>query len=310
MYERGMKEATHINKTDIVYHGWVGQMPALLRPYLIMMRADRPIGTWLVLFPCWWSLTLASEGWPNLFYGLLFGVGAFIMRGAGCVMNDLADRNFDGQVARTATRPIPNGDVSVPQAMVFMGFLCLLGLVILLQFNLLTIYLGIASLGLVFIYPFCKRWTYWPQVVLGLTFNWGALLGWTAVKGQLDWPAVCVYFAGLFWTLGYDTVYAHQDKEDDELIGIKSTALKLGEKTVPALIAFYSLFVALLLVGLFMTPLNWPFYIGLGATILHLVWQIWRVDIHNPKNCLMIFKSNKWFGWILLATLLLAKISI
>ncbi len=282
-------------------------MPRALQPYLILMRADRPIGTWLLLFPCWWTLTLASDGLPNLYYAALFAFGAFVMRGAGCVMNDLADRNFDGQVARTATRPIPNGDVSPKQAAAFMGFLCLLGLAVLVQFNTFTIFLGTASLSLVFIYPFCKRWTYWPQAILGLTFNWGALVGWSAVTGDVGIPALCIYIAGLFWTLGYDTIYAHQDKDDDIMVGIKSTALRLGEKTRPALWVFYGLATALIALAGYLTQLNWPFYVALGVSGGHLLWQTFKLDIHDAKTCLNLFKSNKWFGWLLLAAIILGK---
>jgi len=296
------------SRSDIKYEGWVGNMPRGLQPYLILMRADRPIGTWLLLFPCWWSLSLASESWPSLLYILLFALGAFVMRGAGCVMNDLADRNFDGEVARTATRPIPNGDVSVKQAIAFMGFLCLLGFGVLLQFNVFTIVLGIASLGLVFIYPFCKRWTYWPQAVLGLTFNWGALVGWAAVNGSLSWPAICLYMAGWCWTMGYDTIYAHQDKDDDIMIGIKSSALKLGDKTKPALCVFYGACVALIAYAGYSVGLQVGFYIGLGAIAAHLIWQIVKLDIHDPALCLMLFKSNRWFGLVVLAAILAGKL--
>lgn len=305
-----MENSVDINRTDIVYHGWVGQMPQALRPYLILMRADRPIGTWLLLLPCLWSLTLASSGWPSLSAIALFALGAYVMRGAGCVMNDLADRNFDGRVARTATRPIPNGDVTPVQAAAFMGFLCLVGLGVLLQFNSFTVMLACASLGLVFIYPFCKRWTYWPQVVLGLTFNWGALVGWASVNGSLDWPAVCLYVAGLFWTLGYDTVYAHQDKEDDILIGIKSAALRLGEKTVPALWFFYSMLTALVLLAGYLAETGMLFYVAMVLPIGHLLWQIRIADIHDAPTCLKIFKANKWFGWLLLFAFLMGKVPV
>ncbi|NVJ93194.1 MAG: 4-hydroxybenzoate octaprenyltransferase [Methylocystaceae bacterium] len=297
-----------MSKPDIVYQGWISRMPRPIQPYLILMRADRPIGTWLLLFPCWWSLTMAAENWPNLYFALLFAIGAFIMRGAGCVMNDLADRNYDGLVARTATRPIPNGDVTPKQAALFIGLLCLCGLVILLQFNQFTVFLGIASLALVFIYPFCKRWTYWPQAILGLTFNWGALVGWAAVTGEVGLPAICIYVAGLFWTLGYDTIYAHQDKEDDELVGIKSAALRLGDKTKPALWVFYGLTLGLIALGGTLAGLNWPFYIGLTAPAAHLLWQILKLDIHNPTVCLTLFKANRWFGWLLLGAFLLGKL--
>jgi len=305
-----MTDVVPLNQTDMPPQSWVDRMPKSVRPYLILMRADRPIGTWLLLFPCWWTLALASEATPNLYYALLFAIGAFIMRGAGCVMNDLADRNFDGQVVRTASRPLPNGDVSPKQAAAFMGFLCLLGLAVLVQFNTYTIYLGVASLGLVILYPFCKRWTYWPQAILGLTFNWGALVGWTAVQGQIGWPAVCIYIAGLFWTLGYDTIYAHQDKEDDEMVGIKSTALKLGDHTGLALWFFYALTLILVAIGGYLAHVAWPFYVALAFTAAHLIWQIVRLDIHNPQKCLALFKSNKWFGWILLVTILLGKLPV
>ncbi|WP_417795137.1 4-hydroxybenzoate octaprenyltransferase [Terasakiella pusilla] len=295
-------------KSDIIYQGWVGQMPRFIQPYLILMRADRPIGTWLLLFPCWWSLSLAADLWPNVYYMALMAFGAFVMRGAGCVMNDIADRHFDGQVARTATRPLPNGDVSLKQAIAFMGGLCLIGLGVLVQFNNYTIMLGIASLGLVFIYPFCKRWTYWPQAILGLTFNWGALVGWAAVQGQVGWAAVCLYFAGWFWTMGYDTIYAHQDKDDDIMIGVKSSALKLGAKTRPALWVLYLCCLGLIGTAGYLAGVSLYFYIGLAACAAHLVWQIVTLDIYNPDRCLYLFKANRHFGWILLATILLGKL--
>lgn len=305
-----MNDAPTIDQTDITSQSWVERMPKGLRPYLILMRADRPIGTWLLLFPCWWSLALATQGIPNLTHAALFALGAFIMRGAGCVMNDLADQNLDAHVARTKTRPLPNGDVSPKQAMAFMGFLCLLGLGVLIQFNSFTIYLGMASLGLIVLYPFCKRWTYWPQAILGLTFNWGALVGWSAHTAELALPAVCIYLAGLFWTLGYDTIYAHQDKQDDQMVGIKSTALKLGDNTVAALWGFYAVCLILITLAGYLAHIGWPFYVALSFTAAHLVWQIRKLDIHNPQNCLALFKSNKWFGWILLATILLGKLPV
>lgn len=302
-----MQNSTNIKRSDIVYEGWVGKMPAAIRPYLILMRADRPIGTWLLLFPCWWSAVMAAPGALPWWDMVLLAIGAFVMRGAGCVMNDLADKDFDGQVARTATRPIPNGDVTPKQAIAFMGFLCLIGLAVLVQFNLFTIILGACSLFLVFIYPFCKRWTYWPQAILGLTFNWGALVGWSAQTGDLSLSAFCLYFAGFFWTLGYDTVYAHQDKEDDVMVGIKSTALRLGEKTIPALWVFYGLTMALIALAGYLNGAAMIYYLALSAPAAHLVWQIFKTDIHDPACCLKIFKSNKWFGWLLLGAIILAS---
>lgn len=303
------------DRTDIATGNWVDRFaPAPTRPYLRLARLDRPIGTWLLLLPCWWSVALAAPLHETPGYGLwlftLFAIGATVMRGAGCTLNDIADRNYDGQVARTATRPIPSGAVSVKQAVAFMGFLCLLGLAVLTQFNLFAVAVGVASLGLVAVYPFAKRVTYWPQAVLGLTFNWGALLGWAAVRGDLDLAPVLLYIAGLFWTLGYDTIYAHQDKEDDVLIGVKSTALKLGDATPRWLIMFYGLQMVLTAAAGHFAGLAWPFYVGLALAGAHLVWQIAKVDIHNPADCLDKFKSNRDFGLILLAAIMAGHLAL
>ena len=251
--------------TDIPAGDWIDRrLPAIARPYARLARIDRPIGIWLLMFPCWWGTALATPGWPDPRLLALFAIGAAIMRGAGCTLNDLADRDFDARVARTAGRPIPSGAVSVRQAIAFMIALCLAGLLVLLQFNLFAVGLGASSLLLVAVYPFAKRVTYWPQAVLGLTFNWGALVGWAAVRGDLGWPAVVLYAAGLLWTLGYDTVYAHQDKEDDILIGVKSTALKLGAATKPWLWAFYGGAIALLALAGALAGLSWPFFVDVG----------------------------------------------
>lgn len=291
--------------SDILADHWVLRLaPESARPYLRLIRIDRPIGTWLLLFPCWWSLSLAAATWgetPNLRLLLLFALGALVMRGAGCTYNDIVDRKIDALVARTAGRPIPSGQVSVAQAVAFMAGLLLLGLVILLQLNGFAVVLGMASLGLVALYPFMKRITYWPQAWLGLTFNWGALLGWAAATGTLNTPAALLYLAGIAWTLGYDTIYAHQDKEDDALVGVKSSALKLGDRSKPWLIAFYGLTVALLLgVGL-TADLAWPFYLGLAGVAGQLGWQVATLNIDDPSNCLLRFKSNRYAGWIFLA---------
>ncbi len=305
---------TASSKTDIPSESWVEKYaPVSARPYLRLARMDRPIGTWLLLLPCWWSLILAAG--PDeifsaevLMFSVLFVVGSLAMRGAGCTINDIVDRDFDGRVARTATRPIPSGDVSVRQAIIFLSMQLLIGLVVLFQFNEFTIWLAISSLGLVVIYPFAKRFTYWPQLVLGLTFNWGALLGWTAVRGQLDWPAVALYAAGVFWTLGYDTIYAHQDKEDDVLIGVKSSALKLGDSTRPWLFGFYGATIILIALAGYQAGLAPVFYAALVPCALHLIWQAWRVDIHNSADCLTKFKSNRDFGLLLCAAIILAKV--
>jgi 4-hydroxybenzoate polyprenyltransferase len=264
------------------------------------------------LLPCLWSIALAApQGqFPDLWLFILFGIGALVMRGAGCTLNDIADRNFDGKVERTKKRPIPSGQVTLLQAIFWLGLQCLIGLLILLQFNLFAILLGAASLILVVIYPFAKRFTYWPQFFLGLAFNYGALLGWAAVKGSLEFAPIIMYLGGIAWTLGYDTIYAHQDKEDDVLIGVKSTALKFGADTIRWMVGFYvGIFAALLLSGYFV-GLTLPFYILMAGAGAHLVWQLRTLDIDNADLCLMLFKSNKIFGLIVLAAIIAGKFSL
>ncbi len=295
--------------TDVPDESWIDRLaPEGMRPYLRLARADRPIGTWLLLLPCWWSLSLASPSWPDGKMLVLFVIGSLVMRGAGCTVNDIVDREFDARVARTAARPIPSGQVSVRQAVVFLALQLLLGLVVLLQFNAFAIGLGIGSLVLIVLYPFMKRITYWPQLFLGLTFNWGALLGWAAVKGGLGLSAAVLYAAGIFWTLGYDTIYAHQDKEDDILIGVKSTALKFGAATGPWLIGFYAITVCLLAMTGYLAEMAWPFYLALIMGASQLAWQIRTVDITDPKNCLAKFKSNRNFGLIILAGIIAGQV--
>jgi 4-hydroxybenzoate polyprenyltransferase len=298
--------------TDIPRGSWIDRLlPTAARPYARLMRLDRPIGTWLLLFPCWWGLFLAADlpllwnlkSLLRLVYEptVLFAIGAVVMRGAGCTYNDIVDREFDAKVARTALRPIPSGQVSVRQAIVFLVAQLLVGLIILLSFNRFTILLGVLSLALVFTYPLMKRVTYWPQAVLGLTFNWGALMGWTAVTGAIGLPAVALYVGGLAWTLHYDTIYAHQDKEDDALVGVKSTALKLGAQTKPWLGGFSIATVVLFEIAMASAGLGWPAMLAVAAVALHLTWQILTVDLDDPADCLTKFRSNRWVGWILLA---------
>ena len=280
-------------------------LPAKARPYARLARLDRPIGTWLLLFPCWWSYAMAGDGLPDLWSMLLFAIGAVVMRGAGCTLNDMVDRDFDSRVARTKIRPIPAGEVSVKQAVIFLICQLLIGLAVVLNFNAAAVLVAIASLPLVVIYPFMKRITWWPQAFLGLTFNWGALVGWAAASGQIGWPAGLLYLGGLFWTLGYDTFYAHQDKEDDQLIGVKSSALRLGAKTVPAVSVFYVLALGLMVSA---GALGGAGPVFMTAALLlggaQLIWQLAGVDIDDPKNCLGRFKSNRWFGWALLIAIL------
>ncbi|KJS34193.1 MAG: 4-hydroxybenzoate polyprenyltransferase [Rhodospirillaceae bacterium BRH_c57] len=291
---------------DMPADGWVDKIaPAAARPYLKLMRLDRPIGTWLLLFPCWWSIALASQGpWPDLWLMALFGIGAVVMRGAGCTVNDILDRDIDGKVARTAARPLASGAITLRGALAFLGLELLIGLMVLVQLNLFSILLGVASLLLVFVYPLMKRITYWPQAWLGLTFNWGALLGWAAVRGELDWAPVALYAAGFFWTLGYDTIYAHQDKDDDVVIGVKSSALALGERTRPFLFITYALTIGLVAVAGLLAGLSWVFWPLLAVAGLHLVWQAADSDIDDGADCLTKFRSNRHFGWLLLAAII------
>jgi 4-hydroxybenzoate polyprenyltransferase len=289
---------------------WVDTLaPGWSRPYLRLARLDRPIGSWLLLLPCWWSSALAAVAaharGPSLWHLVLFFVGAFAMRGAGCTWNDIVDRDLDASVERTRSRPIPSGQVSVGQAALFLVLLALIGLAVLIQFNGFTIALGIASLAVVVVYPFMKRITYWPQIVLGLAFSWGALMGWAAAFGRLGWPPLLLYAGSISWVIGYDTIYAHQDREDDALIGIKSTALLFGERTKPMLAVFYSLAVILLGAAGFSAGGGVVFAVGLIAFAAHLAWQIARLDIADPDNCLAVFKSDRDAGLILFAGLLL-----
>jgi len=298
---------------DASRQNWVdAYAPDFVQPYFKLSRFDRPIGTWLLLFPCWWAISLASPvgTYPDAGLFILFAIGALVMRGAGCTLNDIADRHFDGMVERTKKRPIPSGQVSVFQAFIWLGFQCLIGLAVLLQLNVTAIFVGAASLILVAIYPFAKRFTYWPQLFLGLAFNYGALLGWVAVTGELSLGAVLLYVAGISWTLGYDTIYAHQDKEDDVLIGVKSTALKFGSKTGDWLFGFYLFTVfAIILAGWF-SDAYVLFYIGMAGAGTHLLWQLKYLDIDDGDRCLMLFKSNKTFGAIVLFAIVAGKFNM
>lgn len=296
--------------SDIPVGNWVDRfVPVGARPFFRLARFDRPIGTWLLLIPCWWGTALASQGWPDPLAIALFGVGALVMRGAGCIVNDMADRDFDGRVARTANRPLASGAIGLKAAVAFLCLLLAIGLLVLVQFNTFAIGVGIASLPLVAIYPFMKRITYWPQAWLGLTFNWGALVGWAAVTGGLAAPAVILYAAGFFWTLGYDTIYAHQDKEDDLLVGVKSTALRLGQATRSWLFGFYAVTVLLLAAVGFSAGLAWPYYIGLAAAAAHLAWQAATVHPDDPKDCLRKFKSNRDFALIVFIAIVAARVA-
>jgi 4-hydroxybenzoate polyprenyltransferase len=288
---------------------WVdSHAPPWSRPYLRLSRLDRPIGSWLLLMPCWWSAALAAGVTGNLrqlpLIIALFLVGAFVMRGAGCTWNDIADRDLDAKVERTRSRPIPAGQVSVPQALVFLVAQALIGLAVLLQFNRFAVATGIASLVIVAVYPFMKRITWWPQIVLGLAFSWGALMGFAVTQARIDATALLLYAGSIAWVIGYDTIYAHQDAEDDALIGIKSTALLFGARTRPALMVFYGLAVILIGMALMLAGAHVFAWIGLAVFAAHLVWQIRRLEISDPALCLRVFKSNRDAGLLLFFGLL------
>ena len=300
---------------DAVKGNWVDTLaPAFSRPWLRLSRADRPIGTWLLLIPCWWGLVLSilHDGvmsLHDLWIAAGCAIGAWLMRGAGCTWNDITDRNIDGAVERTRSRPIPSGQVSVRGAVIWMCAQSLAAFGILLSFNTAAIVLGILALVPVAIYPFAKRFTWWPQAFLGVAFNWGALLAWTAHSGRLEAPAVVLFMAGIAWTLHYDTIYAHQDKDDDALIGLKSTARLFDEATVPILCGFSAIAVvcagvaaAIALQGLSLIIA----LIGVALYAAHMARQLWRLDIDDPQLCLELFRENRDTGLILFASFLAA----
>lgn len=305
-----MSEASPAGVVADAAGNWVDRhAPAWSRPYLRLARADRPIGSWLLLIPCWWSAALAglADGaLPNALHLVLFAIGAVAMRGAGCTWNDIVDRDIDAQVARTRSRPIPSGQVSVGQAKAFLALQLLVGLLVLVSLNTTAILVGLASSGLIIIYPFMKRVTWWPQFFLGLAFSWGALMGWAARFGALDWPAAALYGGSILWVIAYDTIYAHQDRDDDEMVGVKSTARLFGrEHTKLALALLYG--GALVLIGwaLAMVGGGAAAFAGFLGFAAHLAWQIRRVDVDDAALCLGLFKSNRDAGLILFAGMVL-----
>jgi 4-hydroxybenzoate polyprenyltransferase len=289
---------------------WVDKKaPLWLQPYLRLARFDRPIGWWLLVLPCWWSTTMAAsvagKAYPDPVLMILFLIGAVAMRGAGSTYNDIADRELDQKVERTRNRPVASGAVRVSSAWIFCGLQCLAGLAVLLSLNSFSIMLGFCSMLPVLAYPFMKRITSWPQAVLGLAFSWGALMGWAAVFGSLGVPALCLYGAAIFWTMGYDTIYAIQDIEDDAMAGIRSTALLFGKATPMAVGGFYGVSLLLLSVAIFTANLGAMAYLGLLFFAFHLIWQVKRLDIGDGKGALTIFRSNRDGGLILLVGLAL-----
>ena len=326
---------------DAKPQNWVDRLaPQTARPYLRLMRLDRPVGWWLLLFPCWWSAALAADAlnlaYPPPVVMALFLVGAVLMRGAGCVYNDILDRDIDAQVARTRNRPLAAGSISISEAVGFLVALLFLGLMVLIQFNAATIYLGLGSVALIALYPVMKRITNFPQVVLGLAFSWGALLGWSALVGGLfvglsrfpscedvadgllspssvlncaaHCPPLWLYAGAVLWTIGYDTIYALQDREDDALLGVGSAALLFGRRVRLAVAILYAGAVALIGAAIYLTvgpsALHWPAYLGVGLGALILAVQVIRLDASRPELSLALFRANQWFGWAITLGLL------
>jgi 4-hydroxybenzoate polyprenyltransferase len=295
---------------DAVRGHWADRWaPVGLRPYLRLARIERPIGWWLLLLPCWWSAALAAihggQPWPNPVHCLLFLIGAVAMRGAGCTYNDIVDRDLDTRVERTRGRPLPSGQVSLKGALAFLGLQGLIGLLVLLQFNAFAIATGFASLGVVALYPFMKRFFWMPQIVLGLAFAWGALMGWAAAFGSLSWAPVLLYLGSIAWVVGYDTIYALQDIEDDEIAGIKSSARFFGERVRLGVGICYALTIAFLIAAFVLAKVGAAGFIGLGLFALHLGWQVARIDRGDGAGALRLFRSNRDAGLILFAAMTL-----
>ena len=290
---------------------WVYRLlPRRLWPYAQLARWDRPIGWWLLMWPCWWSAAMAAAAHaqpgaaladvlPSPWHLVLFMAGAILMRGAGCTYNDIVDQDIDEQVARTRSRPLPSGKVTRRQAWAFLLLQCLGGLVVLLQFNWFAVLVGIASLATVAIYPFMKRFTDWPQLFLGLAFSWGALMGWAAHFGSLELAPLLLYFGSILWVIGYDTLYAHQDKEDDALVGVRSTARLFGDRTKQWLVGLYGAALLFFVVAFANAAVPMPALAGLLAAGAHMARQIRVLDIDDPDQCLKLFKSNSVVGWLI-----------
>jgi 4-hydroxybenzoate polyprenyltransferase len=292
----------------------IDRAPAMLRPFLRLARLDRPIGTWLLFWPCVFGLVLGAVvserlfwSWHDLYLLVLMAVGAVVMRGAGCTYNDIIDREIDAQVARTRGRPLPSGAVTVRQAWLFLGAQLAAGLAVLIQLNSFAIAVGAASLLLIAAYPFMKRITWWPQAWLGLTFNWGALVGFAAQTGAIDASDALLYAGLLFWTLGYDTIYALQDKEDDALIGVKSTARLFGARAKDWVLGFYTAAFALVLAAGFAAHTGWIFAFVMLAAGGHMLWQVHTLRIDDPERCLLLFRANRETGALIAAAFVLSS---
>ena len=295
--------------TDIQATGWVARLPAFWRPYALLGRFDRPIGAWLLVLPGFWAFALAAPGWgEGIRLTLLFLVGAFAMRAAGCVVNDLWDRDLDRQVERTRGRPLAAGTVTPVQALLFLGALCLIGLAVLVQLPWSAILFGAVSLVPIALYPLAKRVTDWPQAVLGLVFSWAAPTGYAAATGTLDAAAMALWAAGFFWILGYDTIYAHQDRADDAAVGIRSTARRFEHSAARFIGACYAATLALLALSGWLAGLSWWFLPALVVPAAMLAWQVRRLDIHDPALCLRLFRANREAGFVIALAFLVGRL--
>ena len=298
---------------DSLPQSWVDRAPAAMRPYLRLARYDRPVGFWLLGLPCWMGLVLARTGsglgWVDLYYAILFAIGAIAMRGAGCTYNDIVDQDLDAQVGRTADRPLPAGSVSLKQAWIFQLAQCGVRLIDLVQLPLLAIGVGLGSLVLVAAYPFMKRITWWPQAWLGLTFNWGIPVAYTAAAGTFDLAALALYAGAVFWTLGYDTIYAHQDAEDDALVGVKSTARLFGENSQYWVAGFYGVNAILVALAIWFSQATPFVVIPFTLYTAHLFNQVRKLDITDGAQCLALFKSNRTSGLLLVLTFIVGAVA-
>lgn len=302
-------DQTGARSSDIRAGGVIAALPEAARPYALLIRLDRPIGTWLLFLPGLWGIALAGAPWPDPWLVALFAAGAVVMRGAGCVVNDLWDRDIDRRVARTAARPLASGAVTPLGALLFLAALLSVGLLILLQLHPLAIALGVASLLPIAVYPLMKRVTWWPQAFLGVTFNWGVPMGYAAAAGTLDAAALVLYAAAFFWTLGYDTIYAHQDREDDALIGVRSTARLFGERTRPFLAACYTVAVLLIAASGVFAGLSALFFAALAVPALLLACQVRRLDIHDAAGCGRLFRANREVGVAVAVALVIGRVA-
>jgi 4-hydroxybenzoate polyprenyltransferase len=298
----------HAPVADAPPANWVDTIaPAAWRPFLRLARADRPIGAWLLFWPCAWSSAMAAIAsgafWPNPWHLALFAIGSVAMRGAGCAYNDLVDRDIDAKVARTRSRPLPSGQITPKAAAIFLAALLCVGLAVLLALPPFAILVGFCSVLPVALYPFMKRITWWPQAMLGICFGWGALMGWSAAFERLDWAPIALHGAAFLWIIGYDTIYAHQDKEDDALVGVGSTALLFGERTRPILAGLYAGAAALLALAVWSAGGGVLAYLGIAAFAAHCAWQVARLDTADPAPCLKLFKSNREAGALVFAGL-------